>query len=281
MEVVRTKQELRRAGAPVERVGLVPTMGFFHEGHLSLMRLCREKCDFLVVSLFVNPTQFGPGEDLDRYPKDFERDKALAEAEGADLLFAPAKEEMYARDSSTVVLEQRVSRGLCGLSRPGHFQGVTTVVAKLFNLVQPDVAFFGRKDLQQLAVIRRMVRDLDFNVTVEAGPIVREPDGLALSSRNVYLDQEQRRRAPALYGALCEGAEQLAAGLHPAGPGSLLEKLRRRIEQETGGRVEYLSAVDEQIEEVTVSAQCRYLAAALHLGSTRLIDNVSLVEEQP
>jgi pantoate--beta-alanine ligase len=278
MKVFRKKDEVRRAVAALgkegKRIGLVPTMGFLHEGHLSLIRLCRSRCDYCVVSIFINPTQFVPGEDFDRYPRDLERDKALLERESVDLVFAPPVDEMYARDTSTVVLENSVSRGLCGRGRPGHFQGVTTVVAKLFIIVQPDMAFFGQKDLQQLAVIRRMVRDLDFPVQVEAAPIVREPDGLALSSRNVYLDPEQRRKAPELYRTLCEGAERLPRTT--GNPALVLDELSRGIEEDTGGRLEYLSAVDEKMEEVDDVADCRYLAAALHLGTTRLIDNVEL-----
>ncbi|MBN2288563.1 MAG: pantoate--beta-alanine ligase [Candidatus Glassbacteria bacterium] len=278
MRVLEKKDEVRnlvaRARVGGRKIGLVPTMGFFHEGHLELMRLCRSRCGLCLVSIFVNPTQFGPAEDFDRYPRDLERDRALAEAESVDLIFAPAVEEMYAPDSSTVVLENLVSRGLCGLGRPGHFQGVATVVAKLFNIVQPDMAFFGRKDLQQLAVIRRMVRDLDFPVRVEAAPIVREPDGLALSSRNVYLEPEQRARAPGLYRALYRGAGMFSGAKGDTSP--LLNEIHREIESATGGRLEYLSAVDEEMEEVDDASDCRYLAAALHLGPVRLIDNVEV-----
>ena len=278
MKVFRKKNEVRSAVARARKtgrkIGLVPTMGFFHEGHLSLMRLCRSRCDLCVVSIFVNPTQFGPEEDFDRYPRDIKRDKALAEAEAVDLIFAPSVEEMYDREISTVILENSVSRGLCGRSRPGHFQGVTTVVAKLFNVVQPDVAFFGQKDLQQLTVIRRMVSDLDMPVRIEAGPHVREPNGLALSSRNAYLKPDQRKRAPALYRTLSKGAE-LLAGM-AGDPSPLLEKIGREIENATGGKMDYLSAVDEDMEEVADASDCRYLAAALYLGSTRLIDNVEL-----
>ena len=216
MELVRTRAEARRliAAAHAERkiVGLVPTMGYFHQGHLSLMELAASRADYTVVSLFVNPTQFAPGEDLERYPRDESRDSELAAGVGVDLLFAPPVDEMYAPDKSTVVEETEVSRGLCGSSRPGHFRGVTTVVAKLFNILQPDLAVFGRKDLQQLTVLRRMVRDLDFPVDVLEGPIVREPDGLAMSSRNVYLSPEERKKAPGMYAILMEAGAEIAAG---------------------------------------------------------------------
>ncbi len=270
----QVRQALARARAAGSRIGLVPTMGFFHEGHLSLMRLCRSKCDLCVVSIFINPTQFGPQEDFAGYPRDPQRDRAMAEAESVDLVFAPAVKEMYAPDASTTVMEETVSRGLCGRSRPGHFRGVTTVVAKLFNVVQPDVAFFGQKDLQQLAVIRRMVRDLDLPVIIEAGPIVREPDGLALSSRNIYLKPDERRRAPGLYRALCKGGQMFSGA--KGNPSPLLEEISRQIESSTGGKVEYLSGVDQDIKEVADASECRYLAAALHFGSTRLIDNVGI-----
>jgi len=278
MKVLQKKDEVRSAVARARTagsiIGLVPTMGFLHEGHLALIRFCRARCGFCVVSVFVNPTQFGPDEDFARYPRDLERDTALAGAEGADLIFAPSAEEMYAQNASTTVLENAVSRGLCGQSRPGHFQGVTTVVAKLFHIVQPEVAFFGQKDLQQLMVIRRMVRDLDLPVLIEAGPTVREPDGLALSSRNLYLEPDQRRRAPQLYRVLCRGAELLSGT--GGDPAPVLNKLRLEIESATGGSVEYLSAVDEEMQEVSDAGDCKYLAAALHLGKVRLIDNVEL-----
>ena len=255
-------------------MGLVPTMGYFHQGHLSLMRISRSRADYTVVSLFVNPIQFAPGEDLDRYPRDLERDLDLARKEGMDLLFAPDREEVYAPDASTFVEETSVGKGLCGQSRPGHFRGVTTVVAKLLNIVTPDIAVFGRKDLQQLVVIRRMVRDLDLSVEIVAGPIVREPDGLALSSRNIYLSKQERQRAPNLYRGLQTAARALAEPESELA--EVLESARRGIEQDTGGGVEYISAVDDVMAEVKQASDCRYLAAALQLGSTRLIDNVDV-----
>src|SRR5215218_9384488 len=221
---LRTKAELRSALAPArragQRIGLVPTMGYLHEGHLSLIRAARAECDLVVMSLFVNPTQFGPGEDLARYPRDEERDLRLAGEAGADLVFAPGVGEVYPEGFSTTV---EVSGSLTGVldgdpdrRGPEHFRGVTTVVAKLFNLVGPAVAYFGQKDAQQAIVIRRMVRDLDFPVRIEVRPTVREPDGLALSSRNAYLGPEERRRAPAIHAALVSAAAAARPGARVA-----------------------------------------------------------------
>ncbi|HKF84126.1 MAG TPA: pantoate--beta-alanine ligase [Solirubrobacterales bacterium] len=276
---LRTKAELRavlrdarRAG---QTIGLVPTMGYLHEGHLSLIHAARAECDLVVMSLFVNPTQFGPGEDLDRYPRDEERDLRLAAEAGADLVFAPRVSEVYAADASTAV---EVSGSLTGvldgdLERrgPEHFRGVTTVVAKLFNIVGPDVAYFGQKDAQQAVVIRRMVRDLDFPVRIEVLPTVREPDGLAMSSRNGYLESADRERATALFRALAaaeRGArtESLAAGLDAA----RAELAAAAIEPE------YLEASDaETLEPVERLGERPVLVAvAARVGAARLIDNV-------
>ena len=278
MKLVKSKieirQEIAHAKSAGARVGLVPTMGCFHEGHLSLIRISRSQADYTVVSLFVNPIQFAPAEDLDSYPQDLERDLELARKEQVDLLFAPDKDEIYAPDASTFIEETSLSKGLCGTNRPGHFRGVTTVVAKLFNIVGPDLAVFGRKDLQQLIIIRRMVRDLDLPVEIMAGPTVREPDGLALSSRNLYLSGEERSRAPNLYRGLQAAARALAEpGAELAG---VLKSARCEIERDTTGKVEYISAVDHHMIEVTQASEGSYLAAALQLGSARLIDNVDL-----
>ena len=277
--VLRTKAELRIAVATAKRagesVGLVPTMGYLHEGHLSLLRAARAECDLVVMSLFVNPTQFGPGEDLDRYPRDEERDLRLAAEAGADLVFAPEVDEVYAADASTAV---EVTGPLTGVldgdpaSRgPEHFRGVTTVVAKLFNLVDPDVAYFGQKDAQQAVVIRRMARDLDFPVRIEVLPTVREPDGLAMSSRNAYLAPADRERATALSRALAAAergarADSLAAGLDAA----RAELAAAAIEPE------YLEARDaETLAPVTeLGARPVLVAVAARVGAARLIDNV-------
>jgi pantoate--beta-alanine ligase len=285
MEVVKLKEEVRRVMEKARRrsasIGFVPTMGYFHEGHLSLMRIARSRCDFTVVSIFVNPIQFAPGEDLAGYPRDLERDLSLAEKEGVDLVFTPAVEEMHAPDRSTFVEETEISKGLCGKSRPGHFRGVTTVVAKLFNIVGPCLAVFGRKDLQQLAVVRRMVRDLDFPVEILAAPIVREADGLAMSSRNVYLSPEERRRAAGLYRGLEKGARYLALSASSDDLTPIIRNLSREIEEETGGSLEYLTPVDREMIEVEKAGDCRFLAAALRLPSARLIDNVEVPAGEP
>jgi pantoate--beta-alanine ligase len=277
--LVRTKDGLRAALRRPRReglsIGLVPTMGFLHEGHLALLRAARAECDLVVMSLFVNPTQFGPGEDLERYPRDEARDLALAGEEGVDFVYAPAPEEVYpdAFGSSvqvggplTEVLDgERSRRG------PGHFHGVTTVVAKLFNTVQPDVAYFGQKDAQQAAVIRRMVADLDFPVRIEVLPTVREPDGLAMSSRNAYLDPEQRQRAAALSRALAAAEREALAGDLAAG----LDAARREL-REAGIEPEYLEARDAETLEPAAELGRRpvLIALAAQVGEARLIDNV-------
>ena len=276
---LRTKAELRTALEPARRegmtIGLVPTMGFLHEGHLSLIRAARAECDLVVMSLFVNPTQFGPSDDLDRYPRDEERDLRLAAEAGADLVFAPPASEVYAPDASTAV---EVAAPLTGVldgdpARRGseHFRGVTTVVAKLFNVVGPGVAYFGQKDAQQAVVIRRMVRDLDFPVRIEVLPTVREPDGLAMSSRNAYLEPADRKRATALSRAL-EAAEcEVRAGSLAAG----LDAARRELAA-AAIEPEYLEARDaETLEPVDRLADRPVLVAvAARVGAARLIDNV-------
>jgi len=277
--VLRTKAELRAAVAAAKRagetVGLVPTMGYLHEGHLSLVRAARAECDLVVMSLFVNPTQFGPGEDLDRYPRDEERDLRLAGEAGADIVFAPGVEEVYAADASTTVEVTgqltEVLDGDPGSRGPEHFRGVTTVVAKLFNVADPDVAYFGQKDAQQAVVIRRMARDLDFPVRIQVMPTVREPDGLAMSSRNAYLGPADRERAAALSRALA-AAERGAVG------GSLTAGLDAARAELAAAAIEpeYLEARDaetlEPVEEL--GARPVLVAVAARVGTARLIDNV-------
>jgi pantoate--beta-alanine ligase len=282
---LRTKAELRAAlaGARRERqtVGFVPTMGYLHDGHLSLIRAARAECDLVVMSLFVNPTQFGAGEDLDRYPRDEGRDLRLAAEAGADLVFAPAVEEVYPDGLDGFATYVEVSGALTSVldgdparRGPGHFRGVTTVVAKLFNLVGPDVAYFGQKDAQQAVVIRRMVRDLDFPVRIEVLPTVREPDGLAMSSRNAYLEPEERERATALSRAL-DAAER---GARAGSLGMGLEAARRELAS-AGIEPEYLEARDaETLERVHALEERPVLVlVAAQVGGARLIDNV-LVE---
>ena len=277
--VLRTKAELRAAVSAAKRagetVGLVPTMGYLHDGHLSLVRAARAECDLVVMSLFVNPTQFGPGEDLDRYPRDEERDLRLAAEAGADIVFAPAVEEVYAADAWTAV---EVTGHLTGVldgdperRGPEHFRGVTTVVAKLFNIADPDVAYFGQKDAQQAVVVRRMARDIDFPVRIEVMPTVREPDGLAMSSRNAYLEPADRERATAL-------SRALAAAERGAREGSLAAALDAARAELAAAAIEpeYLEARDaETLEPVDeLGGRPVLVAVAAHVGAARLIDNV-------
>jgi len=256
----------RRAG----RIGLVPTMGFLHDGHLSLMAALRARCDHLVVSIFVNPLQFGAGEDLSTYPRDLARDLALCEAQGVDAVFAPGA-AMYPEGFVTEVTVSALTEGLCGASRPTHFAGVTTVVARLFGLTRCDVAIFGEKDWQQLQVLRRMARDLGLPVQIVGGGIVREPDGLAMSSRNTYLSAADRRRAVTLSRALATMAEARAGG--ETDVATLKQVGRAELDVD---RVDYLEIVDGDLAPVdTVTGPSRALVAA-YLGATRLIDNMAL-----
>jgi pantoate--beta-alanine ligase len=265
----------REARANRKRLGLVPTMGALHEGHLSLVRAAKAQCDVVGVSIFVNPTQFGPTEDLAKYPRQFERDCALLEKEGVDILFAPTVEEIYPRGSITWVTVEGLSDKLDGQSRPGHFRGVTTVVAKLFNIIEPHGAFFGQKDAAQLAVIRRMVRDLNFPVEIVACPIVREADGLAMSSRNAYLNREERGRAIVLHRSLEGAQERFRAGERNSN--RLISAARELISSEPDVRVDYLEMVDpESLEPVEIASGKVLLAVAAYVGTTRLIDNMVL-----
>jgi pantoate--beta-alanine ligase len=277
--VLRAKGELRSALEGPRRegrsIGLVPTMGFLHEGHLSLLRAARAECDLVVMSLFVNPTQFGPGEDLDRYPRDEQRDLRLAGEEGVDIVYAPPVAEIYPEGFSTrVEVEGQLTEVLDGdptRRGPGHFSGVTTVVAKLFNLVGPDVAYFGQKDAQQAAVIRRMARDLDFPLRIEVLPTVREADGLAMSSRNAYLGAEDRERALALSRALRVAEERARGESLAAGLAAARSELRG-----AGVEPEYLEARDaEGLEPVgELNGRPVLVAVAARVGGARLIDNV-------
>ncbi len=252
-------------------------MGALHEGHLSLVRAARKSCGVVAASIFVNPAQFGPNEDLAKYPRNFERDCELLKAEKVELLFAPTVEEVYPEGAVTWVTVEGLSEKLDGRSRPGHFRGVTTVVAKLFHIVQPNAAFFGRKDAAQVAIIRKMVRDLHFAVEIVACPIVREVDGLALSSRNVYLDAAQREQALALYRSLTRVKEMWEAGERNAA--RLIEAGRDEIGRERSVRPDYFEIVDaENLDEVTNVERGTLVAVAAFVGTTRLIDNVVLGE---
>lgn len=254
------------------RIGFVPTMGFLHEGHLSLMRIAREDCDLLVVSIFVNPTQFAPGEDFDRYPRDFNRDKELCEQEEVSILFFPSREEMYPSGHRTYVITDQLSQVLCGRSRPTHFKGVTTIVCKLFNIVEPHVAVFGQKDAQQAIILKRMVKDLNMDVQIIVGPIIREPDGLAMSSRNKYLSETERREATVLYQSLKMAENEFIQNK------SMIQskpKIKEMIEKNSSGNIDYIEIVDaETLDEPTPESQNILIALAVYFGKTRLIDNV-------
>jgi len=273
--VAAVRQYVAAARKQGKSIGLVPTMGYLHEGHLTLARTAREQDDVVIMSIFVNPTQFGPGEDLDRYPRDLERDQKLVAAAGVDALFVPPVEEMYPPRYATYVQVEGVTEVMCGASRPGHFRGVATVVSKLFNIVQPDRVYFGRKDYQQAVVIKRMARDLNFPVDIITVATVREPDGLALSSRNKYLSPAERRSALALYRAL-----NLAAGLIRSGERSaavVREAITGEILAHPLTRIDYVAISDaetlEPLEEIRGQV---LLALAVEVGNTRLIDNLTL-----
>ena len=277
MDIISDPQQMQQRALAEKRAGrrvaLVPTMGYLHAGHLSLLQEGRKRGDFLVLSLFVNPTQFGPSEDLSTYPRDLEADLALARAAGVDVVWTPTPQEVYPAGYATwVAVEGGLTTTLCGASRPGHFRGVTTVVSKLFNVVQPDVALFGEKDFQQLAVIRQMVRDLNFPIEIVGMPIVREADGLAMSSRNVYLTPDQRRQALVLSQALALARELAAAGERESA--TILATLRQLIAAQPDARIDYLHIC----HQTTLQEQARIDAAAVLLlavfiGKTRLIDN--------
>ena len=263
------------SAADSARLGLVPTMGALHEGHLSLVRAAKAQCDAVAVSIFVNPTQFGPSEDFAKYPRSFDSDCAALEQEGVDFVFAPAVEEMYPKGEITWVTVEGLSDRLDGRSRPGHFRGVTTVVAKLFHVVEPDAAFFGQKDAAQVAIIRHMVRDLNFPVRVVICPIIREADGLAMSSRNAYLSSEERSRATVLHRALRCVEKEFRAGQRSAG--QLSEAGRAIIAKEPQVRLDYFELVDpDSLEPVDRAAQPTLVAVAAFFGPTRLLDNVVL-----
>jgi pantoate--beta-alanine ligase len=279
MKICLTIEDMRAACRAArhggERLGFVPTMGALHEGHLSLVRAARSSCDVVAASVFVNPTQFGPGEDLAKYPRSLERDRDLLASEGVELLFAPSVEEMYPAGALTWVTVDELRDKLDGRSRPGHFRGVTTVVAKLFHVAEPDVAFFGQKDAAQLAVIRRMVRDLNFPLRIVACPIVREADGLAMSSRNAYLDPQQRKQALVLQRALMRVKKLWEAGEHDAA--RLLAAGREEVGEEKSVRLDYLEIVDpDTLDPVEPVGDGALVAVAAFVGSTRLIDNTLL-----
>jgi pantoate--beta-alanine ligase len=279
MKILHTIEEMRTACRTArsggKRLGFVPTMGALHEGHLSLVRAAKTSCDVVAASIFVNPTQFGPNEDLAKYPRTFDRDRELLEKAGVNLLFAPSAEEMYPAGATTWVTVEGLSGKLDGRSRPGHFRGVTTVVAKLFHIVEPDAAFFGQKDAAQVAIIRHMVRDLSLAVEIVACPIVREADGLAMSSRNAYLDLQQRKQAAVLHRALLRVKKSWKAGERDAL--KLLAEGREEIAEEKSVRLDYLEIVDPNtLDSVDTTTSGALVAVAAFVGPTRLIDNILL-----
>ena len=278
MMIVSTLEELRSARLLLDgTLGLVPTMGYLHEGHFSLVRRAKAECMYVAVSIFVNPTQFGPNEDLSKYPRDLERDLHLLEDAGVDLVWTPAPEDMYPTGYQTWVEVGQMTQPLEGAQRPGHFRGVTTVVSKLFNAVRPAKAYFGQKDAQQAAVIRQMTRDLNFPVEIVVCPIVREPDGLALSSRNAYLGPEERKAATVLYRALSSAKAAYDRGERNAG--KLRQVMQDILASEPLARMQYVSCADydtlQELEEVTGKS---LLSMAVFMGKTRLIDNFVLGE---
>jgi len=277
MKVIKSipalKSAVRRWKSKNRTIGFVPTMGYLHEGHLSLVRASKKKADVTVVSIFVNPTQFGPKEDFRTYPRDFERDAGLLKKEGVDVLFYPDAEEMYPGGYKTYVEVHDLQDKLCGRSRPGHFRGVSTVVLKLFNIVRPDYAFFGQKDAQQAIILRRMARDLDLDVRVEVMPIVREADGLAMSSRNTYLGPDGRKAGLSLSRSLRQAKMRIGAGERR--PAVILSAMKEMIAAEPSARIDYIEAVDmDTLEPVKEISEGTLIALAVFIGKTRLIDNM-------
>jgi pantoate--beta-alanine ligase len=269
-----TAEQLRSSG---KRISVVPTMGFLHEGHLSLIRLARQHGDAVVTTIFVNPAQFGPAEDFGRYPRDFARDTQLADSAGTDYLFAPVTEAMYPEGYASYIDVERVTASHEGRSRPGHFRGVATVVGKLFNITKPHCAVFGQKDAQQTVVIKQMVRDLNFDLEIVVGPIVREPDGLAMSSRNTYLTHEQRKEATVLFRSLTLASERIRSGERRSG--EIIRVMTDLISSSTSGVIDYVSIADGSTLEEVLSCEAGrplLISLAVRFGTTRLIDNISL-----
>lgn len=274
MKTAKTVMEVRSYvktwKAEGKTIGLVPTMGFLHQGHGSLIKKAVEENDIVIVSDFVNPIQFGPGEDLESYPRDFEADKKLCESLGADLIFHPESEEMYDKPCTAVDMTV-LSDGLCGSKRPGHFRGVCTVVSKLFNITKADRAYFGQKDAQQLFIIKKMAADLNFDIEIVGCPIIREEDGIAMSSRNSYLSEEERKAALCLYKAVKRGMEIITKNMPAA---TLIEAMTAVIEKEPMAKIDYISVVDlEELKELKSIDKPALVAMAVYIGKTRLIDN--------
>lgn len=283
MDIINTAQEMQQRALEEKRAGrsiaFVPTMGYLHEGHLSLLEEGRRRGDLLVLSIFVNPAQFGQGEDFEDYPRDLERDKKVAAQADVDIIFAPGARDMYPSGYATYVDVEGITETLCGASRPGHFRGVTTVVTKLFTIVQPDIAIFGDKDFQQLAVIRRMTLDLNLPVEIVGMPIYRESDGLAMSSRNVYLSPAQRAQALALSQSLGEAKKLVASGLTDSE--ELIGRVKQRISAKADARIDYVRICHRTtLEDQNTVDQDSVLLLAVYIGQTRLIDNALLAEDK-
>ncbi|KRQ86740.1 Pantothenate synthetase [Caloramator mitchellensis] len=279
MEVIRSVKEMKNKINEVKlngkSVGFVPTMGYLHDGHKSLIEYARRENNVVVVSVFVNPTQFGPNEDFERYPRDEERDKKICMNAGCDIMFIPDKDDMYGDNYSTYIDVFNLTEGLCGASRPGHFRGVATVVTKLFNIVKPDRAYFGQKDAQQLAVIKRMVKDLNMDVEVIGCPIVREDDGLAMSSRNTYLNQDERKQALVLYKSLKLAEKMINEGERNAN--KIKEEMINLIKTAKDAKIDYVEFVDvENLKPVEIVEGEVLIALAVKIGKTRLIDNMTI-----
>jgi pantoate--beta-alanine ligase len=276
MEIIKSVKEMQRWSDQCRKQGqtivLVPTMGYLHEGHLSLMREGKRLGDKVVVSIFVNPAQFGPGEDLNTYPRDLKRDFHSAESAGVDIIFTPNEWDVYPKGFDTYIDQEKLTLHLCGLSRPGHFKGVMTVVTKLFHMVAPQIAIFGEKDYQQLAIIRRMAKDLNFDIEIKSGPTVREPDGLAMSSRNVKLSSEQRKSALALYQSLQQAQKQLLDG--ETRSEQLIAEATSLILSHPGTAIDYIHICDpDSLEDITKIDRPVLMVLAVKVGAVRLIDN--------
>lgn len=279
MKVYRSARSLIKKVIGIKKhgktIGLVPTMGFLHEGHMSLIRKARKDTDCVIVTIFINPVQFGPGEDLKRYPRAIKKDFALCEKEGADIIFTPLAEEMYPKDYATYINVEKITDKLCGAFRPGHFRGVSTVVAKLFNITMPDTAYFGQKDAQQAIVIKRMAEDLNMSVEIKVMPIVREKDGLAMSSRNVYLNQKERNEAQYIYKSLKSAKELFNSGERCSK--KIIDKIKRVIDSQPDTKIDYVAIVDtKDLKEIKRISGEALIAVAVWVGNTRLIDNIVL-----
>ena len=275
--VIRLLEEIRRTAHYIKKkgktIGFVPTMGYFHEGHLSLFRRARKEADVVIVSLYVNPARFAPQEDFKKYPRNFKRDLELAQGEKVDYLFCPTDKEMYPQPFSTFVSNESLSSVLEGKSRPAHFRGVLTILAKLFHLIEPDVAYFGQKDYQQALIIQKMIKELNFNLKIKVLPTVREKDGLAMSSRNLYLTPSERNRARTLFSALQQGRDMVSSGIRNST--EIFKKVKSCLRRTPGIKLDYLEMVDpETLEKIKEVHKRALLVGAIWVGKTRLIDNL-------